>query len=229
MGVYRQNCWRDFPSMESPSWDQGFHRWKDFDVLTKTIMEKFSVDGRFVRYSIDGNIFSRVQFPSTENSHTHIYIYIYIPSMERFRWPNKNSSGQISVDGKICWDGMRYSIDGNNGGGGVLWVHVEVVDILCTCNPNQNISDRKHTKNIFSRSSHHKYSILQIFWCFHRWNTLLHSDKILNLFVTSNNNLHSHTALSIDGNHIFRILMLFQILIWQFHVFRTRVRRVWGT
>ena len=29
-------------------------------------------------------------------------------------------------------------------------------------------------------------------WCFHRWNTLLHSDKILNLFVPSNSNLHSH-------------------------------------
>ena len=97
---------------------------------------------------------------------------------------------------------MRYSIDGKGG-----------LDIVCTCNPNQIIPDRKHTKNIFSRSSHHKYSMLQIFWCFHRWNTLLHSDKILNLFVPSNSNLHSHTALSIDGNHIFRILMLFQILI----------------
>ena len=101
-------------------------------------------------------------------------------------------------------------------GGGIL--SVELVDILCTCNPNQIIPDRKHTKNIFSCSSHHKYSMLQIFCCFHQWNTLLHSDKILNLFVPSNSNLHSHTALSIDGNHIFRILMLFQILIWQLHI-----------
>ena len=31
-----------------------------------------------IRFSIDGNVFKRVQFASTNNSHTYIYIYIYI-------------------------------------------------------------------------------------------------------------------------------------------------------